>query len=59
MRRREVSTADYEPVRTDGTEELGSSVYEQDEKASFSWTEYAIFMLLGVSMLWAWYVPPA
>lgn len=50
------TTADYEPVRTDGLDEIESSVYEHHDKAPFSWTEYLIFMLLGVSMLWAWCV---
>jgi hypothetical protein len=27
-------------------------------EAPFSWTHYAVFMLLGVAMLWAWYVFP-
>jgi hypothetical protein len=25
-------------------------------EAPFSWFEYCIFFLLGISMLWAWYV---
>lgn len=29
-----------------------------DEGELFSWFEYSIFLLLGVAMLWAWYVPP-
>ena len=44
---------DYEPI------EGGSADEEQErqelrESTSFSWTEYLIFMLLGVAMLWAW-----
>lgn len=31
---------------------------EPEAEAAFSWVEYAIFTLLGVAMLWAWYVPP-
>lgn len=26
--------------------------------SSFSWLEYSIFLLLGIAMLWAWYVFP-
>jgi hypothetical protein len=25
--------------------------------APFSWLEYAVFFIQGISMLWAWYVP--
>jgi equilibrative nucleoside transporter 1/2/3 len=44
---------DYEPIE-------GGSADEEEERqelrqsTSFSWTEYLIFMLLGVAMLWAW-----
>jgi solute carrier family 29 (equilibrative nucleoside transporter), member 1/2/3 len=27
---------------------------ESESEAIFSWTEYSIFALLGVAMLWAW-----
>jgi equilibrative nucleoside transporter 1/2/3 len=27
-----------------------------DEGEPFSWLEYSIFLLLGIAMLWAWYV---
>lgn len=49
---------DYEPLHNDAERE-DSSV--QDEagndtfEAAFSWAEYAIFLLLGIAMLWAWY----
>jgi len=26
------------------------------EEGPFSWFEYSIFLLLGIAMLWAWYV---
>lgn len=29
---------------------------DQIEGEPFSWFEYGIFMLIGVAMLWAWYV---
>ena len=29
---------------------------EEYSEAPFSWFEYCIFLLLGISMLWAWYV---
>jgi hypothetical protein len=28
-----------------------------DEGEPFSWFEYSIFLLLGIAMLWAWFVP--
>jgi equilibrative nucleoside transporter 1/2/3 len=30
-----------------------------DEGQPFSWFEYCIFLLLGIAMLWAWYVTPS
>jgi equilibrative nucleoside transporter 1/2/3 len=55
---------EYEPLDDD------SSEYEDDDvrravlivpddeypEEPFSWFEYCIFFLLGISMLWAWYV---
>jgi equilibrative nucleoside transporter 1/2/3 len=29
-----------------------------DDGEPFSWFEYSIFLLLGIAMLWAWYVAP-
>lgn len=46
----------YEPLQNSITEadrEDVDSTYE-DSKASFSWLEYSVFLLLGISMLWAW-----
>lgn len=57
------SEPEYEPISS------SSSVHEDDtrrpvlvlpdqvEATPFSWFEYGIFMLIGVAMLWAWYVP--
>ncbi len=44
--------------RLDGEEEALSSLLEgeTEDEARFSWTEYFIFALIGVAMLWAWYV---
>ena len=48
------SSPSYEPL-DDGTDG------EQHSKngTRFSWLEYGIFLLLGISMLWAWYAKPA
>ncbi|KAM0716263.1 hypothetical protein Q7P37_007708 [Cladosporium fusiforme] len=46
----------YEPLENSITEadrEDVASAYE-DTKARFSWLEYSVFLLLGISMLWAW-----
>ena len=45
----------YEPVPENYEEQDGSSRHEsRTTQDPFSWIEYLIFMLLGVSMLWAW-----
>lgn len=46
----------YEPLENSITEadrEDVASTYE-DTKPGFSWLEYSVFLLLGISMLWAW-----
>ena len=39
----------YEPLDDDS-----DSNEPRARKPRFSWLEYSIFLLLGVSMLWAW-----
>jgi solute carrier family 29 (equilibrative nucleoside transporter), member 1/2/3 len=52
----------YEPIDTDthDDDDTTSTVEGSDDGLSpeqpFSWIEYAIFLLLGVAMLWAWSV---
>jgi solute carrier family 29 (equilibrative nucleoside transporter), member 1/2/3 len=53
---RQEPSEDYEPIRSDAIDDMGTSFHEDAPKAEFSWVEYIIFLLLGVSMLWAWYV---
>lgn len=54
--------ASYEPLRNDesniGRREGARMTAEGDErpKTPFSWMTYSVFVLLGVAMLWAWYV---
>lgn len=45
---------EYAPLADDDSGTLEGSTYE--EGAPFSWVEYCIFALIGVAMLWAWYV---
>ena len=44
----------YEPIDGDVAEETEARAQATDNKATFSWAEYFVFLLLGVSMLWAW-----
>ncbi|CAD0110041.1 unnamed protein product [Aureobasidium uvarum] len=44
---------DYEPIEGASADEERER-QELREATSFSWTEYSIFLLLGVAMLWAW-----
>lgn len=51
----------YEPLLAqDDQDDEGGTEYEDEgdavEELPFSWVEYSIFLLLGVAMLWAWYV---
>jgi equilibrative nucleoside transporter 1/2/3 len=43
----------YEPVEG-GSEELDGEPSLYSEHDRFSWTDYSVFLLLGVAMLWAW-----
>jgi equilibrative nucleoside transporter 1/2/3 len=52
---RENSSASYEPL--EGGSERPDGEHIEAEEQAFSWTDYAVFTLLGVSMLWAWSVP--
>jgi solute carrier family 29 (equilibrative nucleoside transporter), member 1/2/3 len=54
------SRQEYQPVSNDidedeqsTTEDDGADV-ERLPESPFSWLEYAIFLLLGIAMLWAW-----
>ncbi|KAJ4674525.1 hypothetical protein HRR95_005653 [Exophiala dermatitidis] len=51
------SSPDYEPL-DNGAEREEEDVHDESEEveaeAPFSWVEYAIFLLLGIAMLWAW-----
>jgi equilibrative nucleoside transporter 1/2/3 len=52
----------YEPLEDDEVDTgvdrrdaLMTQDREQLSKNKFSWTEYSVFLVLGVAMLWAWY----
>jgi len=45
---------EYEPIGERTAEDGDTQPPDENLKDGFSWTEYCIFLLLGVSMLWAW-----
>lgn len=47
---------EYEPLADDSSLTLEEEGEIYEDQAPFSWIEYAIFVLIGVAMLWAWYV---
>lgn len=47
---------EYAPLTEDSQFLENTRSNEQDHGVPFSWMEYGIFALLGVAMLWAWYV---
>jgi equilibrative nucleoside transporter 1/2/3 len=49
---RENSAASYEPLEGGSERPDGEGIVAEDQ--AFSWTDYAVFTLLGVAMLWAW-----
>ncbi|PYH96789.1 nucleoside transporter [Aspergillus ellipticus CBS 707.79] len=56
IRRLIAPRATYEPIEqpVDADDESNYSVHEDEHQPPFSKYEYAVFFLLGVSMLWAW-----
>jgi equilibrative nucleoside transporter 1/2/3 len=44
----------YEPLEG-GSERPDGERIEDNDAQKFSWTDYSVFLLLGVAMLWAWY----
>ena len=49
--RQRLSSPIYEAIDDDPDNE---STHQRAPKQRFSWLEYSIFLLLGISMLWAW-----
>lgn len=46
----------YEPLEGGSETPEGARIEPEEDKETFSWLNYSIFLLLGVAMLWAWYV---
>lgn len=61
-RSHQVDSESYEPLLRDEGRENGQSAGHSSEEVldndssrnPFAWTEYAVFLLLGVAILWAW-----
>ncbi|KAF2852584.1 hypothetical protein T440DRAFT_446259 [Plenodomus tracheiphilus IPT5] len=49
---RQDEAASYEPL--EGGSERPDGEHINAEAQPFSWTEYSVFVLLGIAMLWAW-----
>lgn len=54
LHRQRPGSPSYEPL--DNGQESDEPTGPKDPQSAFSWFEYAIFLLLGISMLWAWYI---
>ncbi len=50
----EADDQEYRPLYDEGVAPGPESTDEHD--VPFSWVEYGIFGVLGIAMLWAWYV---
>lgn len=60
FRKTEVDEQEYRPLYEEAVA-LGPEIDDENE-SPFSWLEYGIFVVLGIAMLWAWYVaysPPS
>ncbi|EKG11066.1 Delayed-early response protein/equilibrative nucleoside transporter [Macrophomina phaseolina MS6] len=44
----------YEPLDGGSETPEGARIEQEEDKETFSWLDYSIFLLLGVAMLWAW-----
>ncbi|KAF1961830.1 hypothetical protein CC80DRAFT_401301 [Byssothecium circinans] len=51
---RELEETSYEPLEGGSERPDGERIEHGDDEEEFSRVEYAIFLLLGVAMLWAW-----
>jgi hypothetical protein len=47
---------EYAPLQADADDNDAATLTSTTEEPPFSWLEYSVFLLLGVAMLWAWYV---
>jgi len=56
--RKSVDDQEYEPL-ADAEDDVRRPVrVVPDPAPPFSYVEYAVFLLLGIAMLWAWYAAP-
>lgn len=52
---RKADEREYAPLTNDDGFQADEERHEDGHTVPFSWLEYAIFVWLGVAMLWAWY----
>jgi len=53
-----VDDQEYEPLSGDEDDvRRPASVTTEEIEEAFSYFEYSIFFVLGIAMLWAWYIP--
>ena len=56
---RDVSSGEYDPLvfhENEDGDRRGSVQSHGAQETPFDWLEYMVFLLLGIAMLWAWYV---
>lgn len=56
---RDASSGEYDPLvsaEDEDGERRGSVQSHGAAETPFDWLEYMVFLLLGIAMLWAWYV---
>ena len=51
---RELDESSYEPLEGGSERPDGERIEHDELDGVFSWIDYAVFLLLGVAMLWAW-----
>lgn len=54
--RKSIDDQEYEPLADNEEEVRRPVLVKPDDEEPFSYIEYWTFLLLGIAMLWAWYV---
>ncbi|KAL8949766.1 MAG: hypothetical protein Q9222_004145 [Ikaeria aurantiellina] len=54
LTRERPSSPSYEPLNPESNGHINEESQSTTTSPTFSWLEYSIFLLLGISMLWAW-----
>lgn len=56
MRQHSLVGSSYQPISPDQDDDQDTTINQNRAETPFSWIDYGVFLLLGISMLWAWYV---